>query len=227
MENESRLDRGRPEIRGALQRAGEGRVSGDFRGFRGDSLPAPGSRCQYHSGRLWRVRIRKKQRETPCQGATSARERRRDAESSHIPQGPVHGAVARGHPEGESLRKFRDRPIVTRSVRASHTDPCDSGSASTCPKAASSTLGSIIWNTTKNVSCDGMACLILRKSLKMLSFARPKAVISAQDVAPQRTETNAITRSSPRSCRAFSARGSGKLSKAERKICKVVTSSVG
>jgi hypothetical protein len=61
----------------------------------------------------------------------------------------------------------------------------------------------------------------------MFAFARPKADISAQDVAPQRTETNAITRSSPRSCRAFSARGSGTSSKAERKICMVVKGSEG
>jgi len=69
-----------------------------------------------------------------------------------------------------------------------------------------------------SVSCDGIACLSLRKPLKTCSFALPKAAISAQLVAPQSTATKPTTSSSQRSCRALSARGSGTSSKAVRKM---------
>jgi hypothetical protein len=90
-------------------------------------------------------------------------------------------------------------------------------SASTLLKAASSAFGSMIRKTSEKVSCDGMACLSFRKFLKKLSFARPNAAISAQEVDPHKTDTKAITRNSPRSWRTLLARGSGTSSKADRK----------
>src|SRR5262245_55829886 len=64
-----------------------------------------------------------------------------------------------------------------------------------------------------------MPCLSLRKRFRNLSFAQPNSAISEQCRAPHSTARNAINRISTKSCREFSALGSGTLSNAVRKSC--------
>ena len=110
-----------------------------------------------------------------------------------------------------------------------NTDKLTSRFNSSDPKALIKAfrVGSIIRNTVEKVSCDGIACLSFRKSLKKLSFARPNVAIPAQPVAPHSTATKAITRSSPSSWRALSARGSGMSAKAVRKMSMAAAGSRG
>ncbi len=100
-------------------------------------------------------------------------------------------------------------------------------SARSCPKAASSALGPIMRNAAGKVPCGGTAWRSFGTPLKTGCFAWPKAAGPAQDVAPQSTETKAMTSSAPRSWRAMSARGSGTSSKAERNQCMAAADSGG
>src|SRR5262249_61979809 len=87
------------------------------------------------------------------------------------------------------------------------------------PKAASRAFGSSTRNTVENLSCDGMPCFSFKNRLRNLSFAQPNSAISEQCCAPHNTARNAINMISTRSCRTFSALGSGTLSNAVRKSC--------
>src|SRR5215471_9598756 len=62
-------------------------------------------------------------------------------------------------------------------------------------------------------------CLSFKNRLRNLSFAQPNSAISEQCCAPHSTARNAINMISTRSCRTFSALGSGTLSNAVRKSC--------
>src|SRR5262249_30934218 len=64
-----------------------------------------------------------------------------------------------------------------------------------------------------------MPCLSFKNRLRNLSFAQPNSAISEQCCAPHSTAKNAINMISTRSCRTFSALGSGTLSNAVRKSC--------
>jgi hypothetical protein len=69
---------------------------------------------------------------------------------------------------------------------------------------------------------DGM--LQLQEVSEKAFFAQPKAAISAYEADPHRTYTKVMTSSSPRSWQALLARGSGTSSKADRKMCMMMTS---
>src|SRR5215470_7948857 len=123
-------------------------------------------------------------------------------------------ALHRSH--RHSKAPFNDLPSIAI------TPPFASAATSVAvsrPNAASSAFGSSIRNTVENVSCEGMPCLSLRKRFRNLSFAQPNSAISEQYRAPHSTARNAINRISTKSCREFSALGSGTLSNAVRKSC--------
>src|SRR5690349_15479654 len=84
-------------------------------------------------------------------------------------------------------------------------------------KAVSKASGSSKRSTRLKVSWLGVPCSKRRTSRSTSFLASPKSAMSAQLSAPHRTAASAMNRSSSRSCRAFSARGSSKSSKIEIK----------
>src|SRR2546430_6508579 len=110
---------------------------------------------------------------------------------------------------GVVLRPRSNAP--RKALPSTATTPCSSlaNSARNRRNTGSNACGSSSLNIRLKVSWLGMPCSSRRNWRNRASLAQPNSAMSAQLSAPHSTAANAMTKTSTKSCRALSARGSG------------------